>query len=83
MDDLTAYAGLAGVPLIAGLIQVAKPWVGDKRLWPVIALVLGIALNVIIALARQGNVTVGVVLGIIVGLAASGLWSGPKAVSGR
>jgi hypothetical protein len=73
--DWTDFIGLAGIPVIVGLIQVAKPFITDTRLLPPIALVLGVAVNVGIAAATAGNIGLSVLIGIVVGLAASGLYS--------
>ena len=76
--ELADVWGLAGVPLIAALVQVAKAWVADKRWYPVLAMAMGLGLNVGIAWARAGDMPTAVVLGLVTGLAASGLFNAQK-----
>ena len=77
MESLFEFSPLiiAIVPIVVGLVSGAKT-VGlpSKYAWPV-ATVAGIALVALTGVAWQAFV----VQGIIVGLAASGLYSGPKA----
>lgn len=79
--ELVDVIGLAGVPLIAALVQVAKAWVGEERYYPMMALALGLALNTGIALARHGDFPTAVLLGLVAGLAASGLYSQGKTLA--
>lgn len=69
-------AVLAVIPLVVGLVSVAKG-LGLPGKWaPVASIALGIGLMTI-----AGGVWQAFVLqGIIAGLAASGLWSGTKAI---
>lgn len=84
------YAGLGGALLVAGLVQVVKValalsdtvW---KRFMPLIALVLGVGWNALVAsqaddIPMSWNV---IILGIFAGLSAAGLYSGQKAVRGK
>lgn len=73
--ELIDVIGLAGVPLIAALVQVAKSWVTEERYYPLLALALGLGLNVGIATARGGDIATALLLGVVAGLAASGLYS--------
>ena len=43
--DVETFVGLAGIPVITALVQLFKPWIPDKRLMPVAAVVLGVAIN--------------------------------------
>mgnify|MGYP001593523801 CR=1 FL=1 len=81
--ELADVIGLAGVPLIAALVQVAKTWVEDSRYYPLFALALGLGLNAGIALARGGDMPTALVLGLVAGLAASGLYSQGKTLVGQ
>ncbi len=72
------FIGLAGFPVIAALVQVFKPWISDDRWTPIIALALGIIINVGIAVQAGNDVVLAVLLGIVTGLAASGLYSQAK-----
>lgn len=77
------YIGLAGIPLVLALVQAFKPFVDDKRFWPIMAMILGVILNVAIACLMAGDMSTGVMLGIVTGLAAVGLYSTPKNVAGN
>ncbi|MDP2726561.1 MAG: hypothetical protein Q8P59_03365 [Dehalococcoidia bacterium] len=79
--ELGDVIGLAGVPFIAALVQVAKAWVAEDRYYPLLALAVGLILNIGIALARSGDLPTAVVLGLVAGLAASGLYSGGKTLA--
>ncbi len=72
------FLGLAGFPIITALVSVAKPWLPDERLHPPVALALGVALNVGIAYQQQTDLVLAVLVGIVTGLAASGLYSQAK-----
>jgi hypothetical protein len=78
-------AGVAGVPLIVGLVEVAKG-VGLGARWaPAVALGLGLALSLgyHAALGGVGGAewAQAAVSGLALGLAASGLYSGARAVA--
>lgn len=79
--ELTEFVGLAAVPVIIGLVEVFKRWIADDRYYPLIALALGIIINVAIAYQTAGDYLLAVLVGIVAGLAASGLYSGGKAVT--
>jgi len=66
---------VACIPVTVGLVAVAKNIGLDGKYAPLASLVVGIGLVALSAAAWQ----VVVAQGIIVGLAASGLWSGTKA----
>ena len=70
------YAGIALVPLLIGFLEVLKiRGISTKRI-PVIAVVLGVIMGV--TLLGQGDVKVGVIQGLAIGLSAMGLYSGTK-----
>lgn len=83
LRDLSAFAGLRGLPFVIGLVE----WV--KRLFPAcparaipaIAVAIGLALNVAVALLSGGDLAMGVFGGLEAGLAAVGLYSGVSAVA--
>lgn len=77
MDELV-WVGLGGAPVVVALTLIVKPFVLDRRFWPIIALVWGLAINVGWAWARGTDLATAVALGVMSGLAASGLWSGIK-----
>lgn len=80
MENTSLLFGLAAVPVIVALVQVFKAFVSDQRFWPLIAIVIGIAWNVAVAAITQQHVAVAGMTGIVVGLAASGLYSVGKHV---
>lgn len=83
METITpteTIAGVSAVALIVGLVQVAKRLGLPSRFAPLLSLLLGIAL---VSLGLKGISAASIFSGLIVGLSASGLWSGTKALSGR
>ena len=78
--ELSDFVGLAAVPVIIGLVEIVKRWIADDRWYPLIALVLGMAINAAIAYQTAGNYLLAVLIGVVAGLAASGLYSGQKTV---
>lgn len=73
------YAGIALVPLIIGLNQIAK-MIGIKdKLIPIFSLLFGLALGIIFL--SDGDIKSGVILGLYMGLSAVGLYSGVKNTS--
>jgi hypothetical protein len=81
VGELIDYVGLFGVPVIIGLVQALKPWL-SKEITPLVAIVLGVLLNLAVAWRLDTDPVLAVLLGIVAGLAASGLYSGVKAARG-
>ncbi len=85
MDFTFADIGLIAV--IVGLVEVIKGLVPDaykniaNRLSPVVAIGLGIAAGYVYI--APGQPEMAVLSGIVMGLSASGLYSGTKAVAGK
>lgn len=79
---------LATVPAVIALVTLAKDLGLPSRLSPLLAVVLGVALTLIDGLARgqvfdlPGVLAVGGT-GLILGLSASGLYDGAKAVGSK
>lgn len=69
------------VPLVIGLVEVAKRVGVGARWLPLVALGLGVGLRVLAA-AGTGGVGDPIVQGLAVGLAAVGLYSGTRATVG-
>jgi hypothetical protein len=69
------FLGLAGVPIIAALVQALKGYLPSDRYNPLLALVLGVALNVGIAYQLRTDVGLALIVGVVAGLSASGLYS--------
>uniref|UniRef100_A0A6M3Y605 Holin n=1 Tax=viral metagenome TaxID=1070528 RepID=A0A6M3Y605_9ZZZZ len=88
MDELQALIGLGGVAVVAALVQVYKGVFPSlpEGLKPMVAIVLGIGWNVGVsyAITQSGGTglpyAVATVMGIIAGLAASGVYSTQKAL---
>jgi len=72
------YAGIAIVPLIIGLSEVIKKIGFNQKFIPVVNLILGLAAGIIFT--SPGDIKVGIIQGIFIGLSASGLYSGTKNV---
>jgi hypothetical protein len=82
--DYTQFVGLAGAPVIAAIVEMCKRSLPEvaERWWPPVALVLGVALNVAIAYGQQGDMGLAVLVGIVTGLTASGIYSQTKTTLG-
>lgn len=85
MDDLQQLFGPAAFPVVAALVEVAKRMVPEltDRAWPPLALVLGIAWNLLVGYRLGLDFVSIVIFGILTGLAASGLYSQGKTALGR
>jgi len=72
------YAGIAIVPLIIGLSEVIKKIGFNQKFIPVVNLILGLIAGIVFI--SPGNIKVGIIQGLFIGLSASGLYSGTKNV---
>lgn len=81
MDNASLLFGLAAVPVIVALVQLFKPFVADDRFWPLIAVVCGVAWNVVVGYITGENLAVSGLTGVVVGLAASGLYSTGRTIA--
>lgn len=83
--ELSDFAGFIGAPVIVGLVEVFKRSLGlPDRLAPVAAIVVGVALNVVIAIRTAQDPVLAALVGIAVGLTTVGLFSGVRStVLGR
>lgn len=70
------YAGIAIIPLLVGLLEVFKKVGLREKYVPVFSLILGVGTG--IGLFSDGDLKVGVIQGIYIGLSAVGLYSGTK-----
>lgn len=73
--NLASYLFLGSVPIIVGIVQVVKAWISDERWYPVVAIVLGLAINMGLASVTGVDYVSALVMGTIAGLSASGLYS--------
>lgn len=74
MDPLLA----AGAPLVLGLVQAFRPVVADRFL-PILSLVLGLGVVALYAVSGGIPWAQTPLAGLMVGLSASGLYSGSRA----
>lgn len=87
--DLREYAGPGGVAVVIALVTAVRWACADlhhplpKGLSPLLAVLLGIAWQVALAIALKEPRPDAVIAGVITGLLASGLWSSGKAMVGK
>lgn len=86
--DITMLIGIGGVPIVVGLVEVMKKFVTDDRFWPLFAIAYGILWNTIAALATksihdQSDLANAILVGVVIGLAAAGLYSGSRTMLSR
>jgi hypothetical protein len=75
--ELLSVANLALVPVVVGLVQVVKGFINSKYA-PLCSLVFGIGVS---SVFPDSTVAETVLSGIVIGLAASGLYSGTKTLA--
>lgn len=68
---------IALIAIVVGLTQVVKAFVSDARFYPLISLVLAVAASFLLPQATIGAT---ILAGLVMGLSASGLYSGTKTV---
>jgi len=81
-----ALIGLAGAGVVMGLVAAVRQAVNiPSRFTPILSIGLGIGWNVALRGAELGDAAWGatVILGVLSGLSAAGLYSGGKAMSGQ
>ncbi len=81
--ELQGLIGIGGAGIIMALVNIVKAWVTDTRWYPPISIAFGIALNFAVRFMMgdlAGGITSTVLLGVISGLAASGLYTGTNAI---
>lgn len=69
-------SGMALIPMIVGIVEILKRTGVPKRLLPLSSLILGIGSGVFFLYPT--DLKMGIFTGIILGLSASGLYSGTK-----
>lgn len=65
------------VPVVVALTSIIKAFILDSRFYPVISIGLGMALSILVL---PSSIAVSVVSGLIIGLTASGAYSGVKSM---
>jgi len=79
--DLTSLVGLAGVPVVSALTAWVKTTMGNKlpdAYYPSVSIVWGVVLNVVLAVLLFTDWRASVIVGVVTGLAASGLYATAK-----
>lgn len=71
--------GIAAVPVIIALVELAKRIGLNAKFAPLLALALGIIVGFVYL--APGDYAKAAWLGVVTGLAATGLWSGAKNVA--
>ncbi len=79
--ELSDFVGLACVPVLIGLVEVCKRWIADDRWYAPIAIALGVIINCAIAYQTAADYLLAVLIGVVAGLAASGLYSSGKTIT--
>lgn len=79
--DLSQWVGLSGIPLIQALVALVKTTIPalPARYYPGVSIALGVALNEALAYLMQADYRTAAVVGVVAGLAASGLFTFGKA----
>lgn len=75
MDILLTPTMLAAIPVVVGVVQVIKSTGLPDRWAPLTSLVLGLGVGIL----AGGTPLVMVLGGLVIGLSASGMYSGAKA----
>ena len=81
--ELSDFTGLALVPVLVALGEMAKRLGLPARGLPLIVVALGIGFNLAIASRTGADPLLAILLGLVVGLTASGLYSSTKSLAGR
>ena len=84
MIDPVSLVGLAGAPLVIALVALARESFPGlpTRFVPALTLGVAIVLNVLLAVQLGTSPTLALMVGLVTGLAASGLYSHVSAVKG-
>lgn len=84
--DTEILFGLAGAPIVTALVQAFLQAVAiPKRFVPLLSVAFGVSWNIAVVATGLASANYGeaAIIGVLTGLAASGLYSGTKAVLGR
>lgn len=83
-SDLSAFGGLAGAPFVLALTEAIKRMVpGMAPRWtPLVAIAVGVVVNLAIAYADGTSMVGAIVLGVASACMAIGLYSGSRSVIG-
>lgn len=67
------------IPLIIGMVELLKIYGMKKRLLPVMAMIFGIVAGIVYVYPH--DMKAAILIGLMMGLSASGLYSGGKAMT--
>lgn len=70
---------LVFIPLIIGITELSKNIGVPKKFLPLIGLFLGVIIGVLFI--EPNNIKNGILIGVIIGLSSSGLYSGAKTIT--
>lgn len=73
------YKGIAIIPIITMLVDVLKRAGLPKKFAPLTSLILGVVFGMVFL--NDGDIKNAIITGLIIGMSASGLYSGGKEVS--
>jgi hypothetical protein len=73
------YKGIAIIPIITILVDVIKKAGLPKKFAPLISLILGVIFGLVFE--NNGDIRNAIITGLIMGMSASGLYSGGKEAS--
>lgn len=73
--DIKTLLYTGGVGLIIALVQVAKRWVTDDKLYPVLAMLFGVLINLTIGCWAGQDILTSFFSGMVAGLLACGIYS--------
>lgn len=76
MDPITTYIGAGSVAVIIVLVQLFKNFVDDSRFYSLVSVLLGIIINVIIALVIMPRTPEIIVNAFLIGTMAGGSAAG-------
>ena len=74
--DPQSFYYLGGVPIVIGLVQALKFIIPNTKWSPLFAIVIGIILDVIIGALINAPPIQSIIVGILAGLSAAGIYSG-------
>jgi len=78
--DIRDFVGIGGVPLVQALVALVKtsfPGL-SARYYPSVSVVFGVVVNLALAYLLESDYRIAVVVGVVTGLVASGLFDYAK-----
>lgn len=78
MIDFTLYEGVSAVAIIVALVQIIKSFGLEQKYSPIVAIIIGVGLSVAYSYYGTEKLFESIVLGIVAGLSAVGIYSSAK-----